>query len=63
MYPTPRAGLAAAAMWLGFAATGIAAPAHAAAPGPAPAAGITAPAQAADRPPPPPLRPLPARPL
>ena len=47
MYPTPRAGLAAAAMWLGFAATGIAAPAHAAAPGPAPAAGITAPAQAA----------------
>ena len=47
MYPTPRAGLAAAAMWLGFAATGIAAPAQAAAPGPAPAAGITAPAQAA----------------
>ena len=44
MYPTPRAGLAAAAMWLGFAA-GIAAPVQAA--GPAPAAGITAPAQAA----------------
>ena len=44
MYPTPRAGLAAAAMWLGFAA-GIAAPVQAA--GPAPAAGITALAQAA----------------
>ncbi|HEV7995530.1 MAG TPA: type II and III secretion system protein family protein [Stellaceae bacterium] len=38
MYPTPRAGLAAAAMWLGFAAAGIAAPVQAAGAAPAAAA-------------------------
>jgi pilus assembly protein CpaC len=37
MYPLPRAILAAAMMWLGFAAAGTAAEPHA--PGPAPAAG------------------------